>query len=212
MARSLSDFRDSGSGRVAILLGGPSVREQDLSRVRCPIIGTNQSWRGITWPRTFAHVLSDWRSALEYGPEVVSSWPSMPVFQKAFDQKNLVPGTIPLWKRDGEGFRFDIEHGAWTMGAPVVALQLAVYMGFHEIVLLGLDLKMRGANVHWWDASPMGAALEHQAAANWKLQATALRTCAQAIATHPRGVQVVNVSHDSQCDAFARRSFDEVFA
>jgi hypothetical protein len=212
MTRTLLDYRAAYEGRVAILLGGASVREQDLSRVRCPILGTNQSWRGLSWPRAVAHVLSDWRTALDYGAHVVSSWPSMPVFQKAFDVRYVLPGTIPLWKRDGEGFRFDLEHGAWTMGAPVLALQLAVYMGFSEIVLLGLDLKMRGANVHWWDAAPMGAILESQAAANWALQAAALITCAEAIATHPRGVRVVNVSHDSACDAFTRRPFDEVFA
>lgn len=210
--RPLTQYRDAYEGRVAILLGGLSVQEQDLTRVACPIIGVNESWRGVAWPRTFAHVLSDWRGALRYGAHVVSTWPSMAVFQKAFDQRYLVPGTIPLWKRDGEGFRFDLEHGAWTMGAPVVALQLAVYMGFDEIVLLGLDLKMRGANIHWWDSSPMGSVPEQQAAANWKLQGEALRDCAKSIATHPRGVKVLNVSHDSQCDAFARASFDEAFS
>ncbi len=211
MILDLAYYKGRYEGRVAILCGGTTAGEQALDRVACPILGVNESWRAMPWPRTFAHVLSDWRGALVHGPHIVQTWPQMPLFQKAFDPKNLVPGTIPIWKRDGE-FRFDIENGAWTMGAPVLALQLVVYMGFTEVIFIGLDLKQRGQAIHWWGDDPSAGYRRQEAAHNWRLQSTALRSCAKTLHTHAPHARVLNVSHDTACDAFEIKAFDEVFA
>ena len=42
----IEDYRAVHSGRRILILGnGPSWKQQDLSRIDCPIIGLNQAWR-----------------------------------------------------------------------------------------------------------------------------------------------------------------------
>ncbi len=50
-----------------------------------------------------------------------------------------------------QGFSFDLEEGVYSgYTISYVALQLAVYMGFKEIVFLGLDLKHRDSDTHFF--------------------------------------------------------------
>lgn len=202
-------YKGAYRGRVAILCGGTSIDEQPLERISCPILGINESWRpprGITYPRTWAHLLSDWRGADAYGAEVVKRWPLMLTFQK-ISRNTHVPGAIPLLASRVEHFSLDMHAGSWNVAAPVLALQLVVYLGFTDIVFVGLDLKRRGSRLHWWDA----AADVRDPARDWHVQAHALRRCAAELSVARPDVAMCNVSHDTACDAFVRRGFGDVF-
>ncbi len=198
--------------RVAILCGGTTAEEQDLSRITCPILGVNESWKAMPYPRTFAHVLSDMAGAQAYGGHVVATWPDMPVFQKIWaDGKMHIPGAIAI-RSSSNRFSFDLEHGASTSCAPVLCLQIAVYMGFTDIIMVGLDHKYRGDKLHWWDQGDPLHPDRGQAERNWKVQAGALRDCARILKGVAPSVRVRNVSHDTTCEAFELAKFDEVFA
>jgi hypothetical protein len=198
--------------RVAILCGGTTAAEQDLSRITCPILGVNESWRAMPYPRTFAHVLSDMAGAQAYGGYVVTTWPDMPVFQKVWAEgMMLIPGAIAI-RSSSDRFSFDLERGASTSCAPVLALQIAVYLGFTDVVMVGLDHKHRGDKMHWWDHGPAMHPNRAQAERNWKIQGQALRHCARILRGRRPDVVVRNVSHETTCNAFDLAKFEEIFA
>lgn len=201
------------SGRVAILCGGLSAATQPLDRITCPILGVNASWHRIEFPRTFAHLLSSWQYADGARRRFEGRWPDLPVFQKTWGgHAGLWPRAIPLRKRDGEVFRFDLQNGIWTCAAPIVALQLLIFLGFTELVFIGLDLKVQGRHTHWWDHGADTPANVEWARKMHLIQRRALVVCRDAIRGARPDVRVINVSPDSACEAFARVPFGEVFA
>lgn len=207
-------WRGRYSGRVAILCGGLSAAEQPLDRITCPILGVNASWNRIQFPRTFAHLLSSWQYADDVRRRFEGRWPDLPVFQKTWGgHAGLWRGSIPLRKRDGEVFRFDLDQGVWTCAAPIVALQLLVYLGFTEIVFVGLDLKLPGNGyTHWWDEGKDTPANNEWAKKMHLIQRRALVVCRDALRGERPDVSVLNVSPISACEAFPSTSFDQVFA
>lgn len=149
----ISSFRGKHAGQVcAILANGPSLKKHDLSRLRCPTIGTNRSWE-LLWP-TY-HVVCD-GAHYKQNPEVYeklhkegrlfvhemvgkNNWP---VGIKLYGplNKHMTGGKTPL------PFSLDIEQGVQLYHGPVgsvgfLALQIAVYMGFSKVFFLGLDLQ-----------------------------------------------------------------------
>ncbi len=202
------------SGRVAILCGGLSAGTQPLERITCPILGVNASWNRIEYPRTFAHLLSSWQYADDIRRTHEHRWPDLPIFQKTWGgHAGLWPRSIPLRKRDGEVFRFDLELGIWTCAAPIVALQLLVYLGFNELVFVGLDLKLPGnGHTHWWDAGKDTPANNEWAKKMHLIQRRALVDCKRALGGGRPDVRVINVSPDTSCEAFPSTPFDHVFA
>lgn len=209
---SIGRYKGLYRGRVAILCGGTTAEEQDLHRITCPILGVNESWRAMPFPRTFAHVLSDMAGAQAYGGHVLATWPEMPVFQKIWaDGKMLLPGAIPI-RSISDRFSFDLEHGVSTSCAPVLCLQIAVYLGFTDIIMVGLDHKYRGGKLHWWDKGGPLHGYRRQTERDWRIQGEALHHCARILGGVKPSVKVRNVSHDTTCDAFLLAKFDEVFA
>ena len=207
----VSFYRSAYRGRLVVLCGGTTLNEQPLELLHgTPTLGVNESFRGAhpatRYPSTWAHLLSDWRGADAYGAEVVRRWPLMLTFQKIASNSH-VAGTIPLIRRNGEEFRTDLARGVWNICAPVLALQLGVYLGFTDIVFAGLDLKRRSPRLHWWSSEPDVRDPSH----DWNIQRAALRKCAAHLSRYLPHVRVCNVSHDTTCDAFEQRRFDDVF-
>jgi hypothetical protein len=207
-------WRGRYSGRVAILCGGLSAGKQPLERIACPILGVNASWHRIQFPRTFAHLLSSWQYADACRAQFEGRWAELPVFQKTWGgHAGLWPSAIPLRKRDGEVFRLDLEHGIWTCAAPIVALELLVYLGFTELVFVGLDLKLPGNGfTHWWDHARDTPANNEWAKKMHLIQRRALVVCRDTLRRERPDVRVINVSPDTACEAFPSTPFDEVFA
>jgi hypothetical protein len=209
----VAGWKGTKSGRVAILCGGLSAERQPLERIDCPILGVNHSWNRIAYPRTFAHVLSSWQYADERGRHILASWPDMPLFQKTWGgHAGLIPGTIPLRKSGREKFSFDCSLGVWTHSAPILTLQLVIYLGFTEIVFVGLDLKVPPGNrIHWWDDSVDTSANNSWARQMHALQRKALLEARGAIQATRPDVRVFNVSDDTACEAYPSTPFDVLF-
>lgn len=209
MSASVSDYKDRYTGRLAILLSGTTAREQDLSRITCPILGVNQSYRlGVTYPRTPWHMVSGKVSSRDHVPIIHRTWPHLPIFGVQWPLLVQVPGVVRL-KIGGPTFSLDLAtKGIYCLGAAVMSLQLAVHMGFTEIIYVGLDLKRRAPQLKAYETEPNPYDCDN----DYRLQAQAMREGAALLATHRPHVKVMNVSHDTNCDAFPVRSFDEVFA
>lgn len=197
-----------GQQPLAILLGGTTALEQDLSRVRCPVLGVNQSFRlGVTWPRTVAHLISGRECSTVHVHEVRQLWPKMPTFMLGWPGHATPKGVITM--RQAGAFSLNLaEQGVYCMGASVMALQLAVWLGFNDIRFIGLDLKRRGERLKSWDAKPN----PYDASRDYAHQLQALRQGAEILKAKRPAVRVINTSHDTACDAFPIVPFDEAFA
>lgn len=137
---TLASFRAKHSGPVAILGNGPTLNAS-LAQIplKLPIIGTNRSWK--VYPSTYQFVAE--KKHIE---------DALPSFTMAHKRGSLfVAGegfplgiSIPL-RRDGTTFSRDMEQGVVVSigraGSVVYgALQLAAWMGFGPLYLLGVDL------------------------------------------------------------------------
>lgn len=210
---NLADFGGAYSGRVAIMCGGTTATERDLSRIRCPILGVNKSYRFIEYPRTFAHLLSGIVSACNDAPAIAALWPGMPLFSWRTPPGGMPHNSSLFILGQCSAFNLDASKGGirW-LGAAVASLQLVVFMGFDEIVFVGLDLKRRAAQLKAWEVFADSPLNPYDPTRDYQIQAAALDDC-WALIRHARpDVRVLNVSHDSACDVFERANFDEVFA
>jgi hypothetical protein len=159
VTRAIGDFRGIHSGRVFILGNGPSLGDHELFRLRTPgCIGVNRSFKACL---TDYLVASDELTFREHREEL-----------KLFGLRTTVfatEGRFPAEDRDwivpiknlGDaiGWSWDLEKGVYPRFSTYVALQLAVYMGFDDIVLLGTDLMPRGKGKdergHFFSGGPL---------------------------------------------------------
>lgn len=104
-------------------------------------MGLNRS--GLLFPDTQYHCVMDERLFEEYRDILQKS-------RLLFTLEGR-PWGVPLKLLGSEGFSWDLEEGIYTgYTISYFALQLAVYMGFNEIVFLGLDLKHDQGNTHFF--------------------------------------------------------------
>ena len=79
------------------------------------------------------------------GAEIISKVPS-PKFV-SYDARrwiNFVPNLMYLYCREGPLFYQDITRGVWQGGTVTfIAMQLAYYMGFQKVILIGVDHSYR---------------------------------------------------------------------
>ncbi len=142
MTRGIADVRGIHSGRTFILGNGPSLGDHDLSKLQEPTFGVNRSFKVHT---SQYHVASDeltfreHRADLRITPRhVFATWGRFP----AEDTHWLIPIKD---LGDAIGWSWDLAGGVYPRFSTYVAMQLAVYMGFTDIVLLGTDLGARRA-------------------------------------------------------------------
>jgi hypothetical protein len=175
--------RDRHPGEpVAILANGPSLTDHPLNRITCATIGINQSRR---FHDSRYHVALDWDHFAAPGTDRASdgSW-------RPQDLRHLEHLGDRLWTvgQKPYGVRLtslnppyphtfawseDLTAGVYShVTAVYVALQVAVWMGFTRIYLLGVDLKTRvyedpqGRNRvehgHCYPGHPMNPSMEPQ--------------------------------------------------
>lgn len=209
---TLAEYAGRFTGRGAVLCGGTTAAEQPLDRIRCPLLGVNKSYRLVEPARTFAHILSGLVSALTDSLTLFTLAPRLPVFSWRTPPGggHRAPNVIVV--PQVHSYTFDVSKGMRWVGAAPAALQLMVYLGFTEIVFVGLDLKRRGRHLKAWEQANEAASNTYDAERDYLTQGRALDDLATMLARQRPHVRVLNVSHDSACGAFERRSFDEVFA
>ncbi len=215
MKKKIGAFAGRHAGeRCAILANGWSFPDQArLDRIPRShiVIGTNTSAHEVEEGAPFLvgryHVIVDENAAVEYGHRIP---PSTTLFART-----EVPGHDPIVvpSTDHRRFSWNLQDGWTVAGASPGALQLAVFMGFTEIVFVALDLQHEpgGERFHYYrirkdNDDPKAATPEH---VDFATQLGFMETARQALA-HSE-VSVINTSPDSAEDQWERVPFDEVF-
>lgn len=142
--RYLTELRDAHRGEQCVIIGnGPSLNETDMSLLMGRhTFGLNRLYMMFDKLRfsTEYHVVVN-RLVVEQCAEdlakvpgrLISSWPNRSLLAKREDAIFLHPIVGPV-------FSMDPRRGVWE-GATVtfVALQLAYFMGFVDVILIGVD-------------------------------------------------------------------------
>lgn len=139
----IEEFKNIHVGkRLFILASGPSLADLDLSKLqRRMVMGLNRSF--LVYPDTHYHCCMDHRLFDLYQVEMKKT-------RYLFTLQNR-PFGIPMNLLGSEGFSHDLKEGIYSgYTISYLALQVAVYMGFSEIFYLGLDLKHRAGNTHFF--------------------------------------------------------------
>jgi len=145
--RRLRRFRDAYRGRRCFIMGnGPSLKRTDLSLLRDEVtFGLNRIYLAfdeLGFATTF--LVSVNRLVIEQCADEIAHVPCTKfVNWHARDDIEFTPGMVFLRSRyapEGRLFYRNPERGVWE-GSTVtyVAMQLAFYMGFGEVVLVGVD-------------------------------------------------------------------------
>ncbi|MCB0323220.1 MAG: hypothetical protein KDD69_06580, partial [Bdellovibrionales bacterium] len=197
---AIVDFRNVHEGkRLFVLASGPSLEALDLQRLeRRLVMGLNRSF--FAYPQTHYHCMFDHR-LFELYPEASQ------------DTRYLftLPGRphgigIPLL--GAEGFSWDLEQGIYS-GYTIAyfALQVAVYLGFREIVYLGLDLCHVPGKTHFF-----GSDFNSRTHESTEFPRMQKALTGAAISLRKRGIRVINCSPISTLQCFERMSFEEAVA
>jgi hypothetical protein len=147
--RHISELERKHSGAVALLHNGPSLANHDLHAIKVPTIGMNRTHAGYVGakgegyngpqPTYYCFVDHPWggKETVLAHPRVINGSsmetdPSKGRAWRATKSYRMFP------------FSFDLSRDGYVSPVPCttgfLALQLAVYMGFERIYLLGLDL------------------------------------------------------------------------
>jgi hypothetical protein len=144
--RRIPRFHNLHAGKRCFIIGnGPSLKDTDLSLLKNEVtFGVNRIYMNFDKMgfETTYHVVVNELVVEQCAKEIASL--KMPQFL-GWHCRDLVPFTDSmqfLWTRSGlrSWFFTDLTEGCWE-GSTVtmVAIQLAYYMGFKEVVLIGVD-------------------------------------------------------------------------
>lgn len=143
--RRLRKMKDQHAGERCFIIGnGPSLRRMDLSPLANEItFGVNRIY--LIFPKidfvpTY-YVSVDKLFIQQCADEITSQVPSL-IFT-SYDARRWIDfghDRIFLFSREGPRFYPDITRGIWQ-GSTVtyVAMQIAFHMGFHKVILIGID-------------------------------------------------------------------------
>ncbi len=196
----IGDFKCLHDGkRVFILASGPSLGKLDLSPLNRRIaIGLNRS--ALIFPDTHYHCTMDQRLFDEF-PDVLKQTRYLFTLEGR-------PWGIPMKLLGEEGFSWDLEEGIYSgYTVSYLALQLAVYMGFKEIIYLGLDLKHDGPKTHFFGHDFRSETHEQT---EFPRMAKMLAYGAKVLAE--TDVKVYTCSTVSDLDCFTKISYEEALA
>ena len=139
--------------RCVILANGPSLPSaHDLARIDCSVIGINRSFLRRS---SDIHIVVDKMHVGSYGHLLRDLMPNTLVFTRYAARGCLTPLRLhyQLMKNLDRPLLPDIVTDGWIIvGAGMAALQIAVWLGFKEIIFCGLDLRRDGE--HFYDEPP----------------------------------------------------------
>ena len=118
------------------------------------------------------------------------------------------PWGIPIQLLGAEGFSWNLEEGVYSgYTISYVALQIAVYMGFTEIIYLGLDLRHQEGKTHFFGSDYRSS--NHETSEFPRMDKM-LNYGAKAL--DGSGVRVWNCSPISTLKAFPKMSFEDALS
>jgi hypothetical protein len=185
--------------RLFILASGPSLSEVDLAPLsRRLVMGLNRSF--LVYPDTHYHCCMDQR-LFDLFPELL---------QKARYLFTLEgrPWGIPMKLLGSEGFSEDLTRGVYSgYTISYLALQVAIYMGFKEVIYLGLDLDHKEGKTHFFGSDFHS---RNHVDTEFPRMKRVLEFGAKEATK--RGVSVFNCSPLSTLEGFTKLSFEEALA
>jgi hypothetical protein len=232
-------LKDRHKGERCVLVGmGPSLRMEDLERLKnCVTFGCNQVFKAYaetTWRPTY-YTVSDSVVAETYKEKILAV-DSIKIFTDGV--KHLIGETNEiLWihmrptcfSEDSSSLAFskNLVDGIAPGGATVIydQLQIAYYMGFREVILVGIDFNYE--NFALIDEhSQQGQLAENKNEGNHfiknyykpgekmnvpkvELQRNAFQKASQVYAESGR--KLINASRKTKLDVIERGDFDELF-
>jgi predicted neuraminidase len=141
--KNLNGFKNIHKGkRCFILASGPTVNNLDLDKLENEIvIGVNRA--GL--------IYEDCQYTCSMAEHAFANFGALLKDSKELFCTQCRPFGISMRMLGIRGFSFDLEEGIYTgQTISMVALQVAVYLGFTDIIFLGLDLKNSETHTHFF--------------------------------------------------------------
>jgi hypothetical protein len=142
--KRLQSYKNRHQGQRCFIIGnGPSLRQTDLSLLHSDVtFGLNRIYL-LFGENGFSttYLVSVNELVIEQCASELAALPCPKFFSwRARSVIEFTPDTAFLFLRPGPAFGIDVTKGIWT-GATVtyVAMQLAYYMGFQKVILIGVD-------------------------------------------------------------------------
>ncbi len=189
----------------AILCNGPTLSDHCLTKIDCVTVGLNMSW--VLHDASY-HVATDSRQF--YKMRKAGRWP-LRLFTGTNGPQSVTSSHVtPITILEGDAWSWDLEKGAYLRGTVTyLALQLAAYMGFKTINMIGLDLcrrdgqpKFKGHPDNW----------KREIAFSDKNADGQIKVMAYAAEELAGNVEVINLSPISACESWPKKKFEEVFS
>lgn len=192
----IGEFKNLHVGkRLFILASGPSLSTLDLSPLeRRLVMGLNRSF--FAFPDTLYHCVMDHR--------LFDLYPDLLHHTRCLFTLEDRPWGLPIKLLGSEGFSEDLEKGIYS-GYTIVylALQVATYMGFKEIFILGLDLKLDGGRTHFF-----GYDYRSRSHESTEFPRMHKMLCYGAEKLTDLGVKVYNCSQESTLECFEKVTYE----
>ena len=143
--KKLKQFENKHAGERCFIIGnGPSLNNTDLTKLEDEItFGLNRIYLlfdTLGFSTTY-YVCANRLVLSQFKDEIIQKVP-VPKFTvwEHYDIAADIPEMHFVFRHNGTGFYPDITKGVWG-GATVtfMAMQIAFYMGFHEVILIGVD-------------------------------------------------------------------------
>jgi len=157
----LSDFNNLHSGATVLLVGNaPNLKETPPEWFDYPSFGMNTICKYATWRPTY-YTAVDSRVMWEFGEEIVEKYGDIPKFVPTpnldkwqgpnFYRFYHRPGKLWPWNNESLWPRDFLSLPGITYGCVMhIAMQLAYFMGFSRMLVIGMEHKPRRAQNHFW--------------------------------------------------------------
>lgn len=158
----LSDFHNRHKGQTALMVGnGMNLHKTPPEWFPYPSFGLNTIFKyGGVWKPTY-YVAVDAAMERQYGADVSARYPDVPkfipkdttwtgdnyIYFTPYRRGICVPG-VPITNRDAP------QRGIGFTNSMTCAMQIAVYMGFTTLLMIGVEQKAGDLVTHFWGPDP----------------------------------------------------------
>lgn len=218
----LASLRGLHDGERCFLVGtGPSLSDMDLSPLRHEKVfsvnrGYDLSHFGV--PRLFSYVAADPAILDDYGDEIdVSSakhvflCSSLPLWPIMGSENAIAYDNIMYPKMHDGYFQHDLTRGVYDSHTVMLhAVQIAAWMGFTEIYVLGVDLSFNEDKLHFYASSDREVTDGiRRSMLHARCMAEGFGVAGKALSG--RGVRLANVGKGGQLNSIERVRFETLF-
>lgn len=222
----LRQMKNRHSGARCFIIGnGPSLNKMDLSPLANEVtFGLNRIY--LLFPKlnftpTY-YVSVDKLVIQQCSEEIVSQVPSQKFI--SYDARRWIdfgPNLVFLFSRDGPRFYPDITKGIWQ-GSTVtyVAMQIAFYMGFEQVILIGVDHSYSILGEPHKAVVSSGDDLDHfdnsylKRGYRWRLpdlETIETAYCLAKVSYERDGREILDATVDGRLEVFPKVEFESLF-